>query len=58
MTAFRSYSLRRHRKFIPANRLGKVKMIVQSTVGLGFVAWGVFAPGGFDIPVALGGDRP
>ena len=53
MTAFRSYSLRRHRKFIPANGLGKAKMIVQSTVGLAFVAYGTFSPGGFDIPVAV-----
>lgn len=52
MTLFRSYSLRRHRKFIPANGLGKAKMIVQSTVGLALVAYGTFSPGGFDIPVA------
>lgn len=52
MTIFRSFSLRRYRKFIPANRLGKVKMIVQSTAGLAFVAYGYFSPGGFDIPVA------
>jgi CDP-diacylglycerol--glycerol-3-phosphate 3-phosphatidyltransferase len=52
MTLFRSYSLRRHRKFIPANRLGKVKMIVQSTVGLAFVAYGTLI-GGFEIPVGV-----
>lgn len=52
MTAFRSYSFHRYRKFIPANRLGKAKMVVQSTVGLAFVAYGYFRSGGFDIPVA------
>ena len=39
MTVFRSYSLWRYRQFIPANRLGKVKMIVQSTVGLAIIAY-------------------
>ncbi len=34
MTAFRSYSLRRHRRFIPASRLGRFKMLAQSMVGL------------------------
>jgi|GEM_PF-2542868 len=34
MTAFRSYSLHRHKRFIPANTLGKIKMIVQSVFGL------------------------
>ena len=49
MTAFRSYSLRRHRKFIPANRLGKVKMVAQSTVGLAVITYAYFWNGGFDI---------
>lgn len=53
MTVFRSYSLRRHRKFIPANRWGKAKMIVQSTVGLAFVAYGYLFGRGFDIPVVV-----
>jgi CDP-diacylglycerol--glycerol-3-phosphate 3-phosphatidyltransferase len=57
MTVFRSYSLRRHRKFIPANGLGKVKMIVQSTVGLAFVAYGYFTSAGpaagFALPVPV-----
>jgi len=53
MTAFRSYSLRRYRKFIPANRLGKVKMIVQSTVGVALVAYAYFFNGGFDIPLPV-----
>lgn len=52
MTAFRSYSLRRHRKFIPANRLGKVKMVVQSAVGLAVVSYAIFVRGGFDFPAA------
>jgi CDP-diacylglycerol--glycerol-3-phosphate 3-phosphatidyltransferase len=34
MTIFRAYSLRRYNKFIPANLLGKAKMILQSTFGL------------------------
>jgi CDP-diacylglycerol--glycerol-3-phosphate 3-phosphatidyltransferase len=51
MTVFRSYSLRRHRKFIPANWLGKAKMIVQSTAGLALVAYGYYYS--FDIPVAV-----
>lgn len=53
MTLFRAYSLRRYQKFIPANRLGKVKMIVQSTVGLAIVAYAYFWNGGFDIAVAV-----
>jgi CDP-diacylglycerol--glycerol-3-phosphate 3-phosphatidyltransferase len=53
MTIFRSYSLRRHRQFIPANSLGKAKMIVQSTVGLAFVTYGVFVERGFDLPVVV-----
>lgn len=52
MTLFRSYSLRRYQKFIPANRLGKVKMIVQSTVGLALVAYGTLG-GGFGLPVVV-----
>jgi len=48
MTAFRSYSLRRHGRFIPANRLGKLKMIAQSVVGLGVVAYAYWHRGGFD----------
>jgi CDP-diacylglycerol--glycerol-3-phosphate 3-phosphatidyltransferase len=53
MTAFRSYSLRCHRKFIPANRLGKAKMIVQSTVGVALVAYAYFFGGGFDFSPAV-----
>ncbi len=34
MTAFRAYSLRRHGRYIPASRLGRTKMLVQSVVGL------------------------
>jgi len=53
MTAFRSYSLRRHRKFIPANRLGKAKMVLQSTVGVALLAYAVFSGDGFHVPLAL-----
>jgi CDP-diacylglycerol--glycerol-3-phosphate 3-phosphatidyltransferase len=48
MTLFRSYSLRRYRKFIPANWLGKAKMIVQSTVGIAIIAYAYLWNGGFD----------
>jgi len=34
MTVFRAYSLRRHGRYIPASRLGRSKMLVQSVVGL------------------------
>ena len=34
ITAFRSYSLRRHGRFIPASRLGRAKMLAQSVAGL------------------------
>jgi CDP-diacylglycerol--glycerol-3-phosphate 3-phosphatidyltransferase len=53
MTVFRSYSLRRHRRFIPANGLGKVKMVLQSTVGLGILAYAFLVNGGFDLPQAV-----
>ena len=49
MTVFRSYSLRRHQRFIPANRLGKVKMILQSTVGLAILAYAYLINGGVDL---------
>jgi CDP-diacylglycerol--glycerol-3-phosphate 3-phosphatidyltransferase len=55
MTLFRAYSLRRYQKFIPANRLGKVKMVVQSTVGVAIIACAYLWNDGFDIaaPVVL-----
>ena len=53
MTVFRAYSLRRYQKFIPANRLGKVKMIVQSTVGLVIIAYAYLWNVGFDIAAAV-----
>jgi len=53
MTIFRSYSLRRFRRFIPANRLGKTKMILQSTTGLAILSYAYVINGGFDIPGAL-----
>jgi CDP-diacylglycerol--glycerol-3-phosphate 3-phosphatidyltransferase len=34
MTVFRSYSLRRHGRYIPASSMGRTKMFVQSVVGL------------------------
>lgn len=49
MTVFRAYSLRRHKKFIPASALGKAKMIVQSTVGVAIITYVYFWNGGFDI---------
>ena len=49
MTVFRSYSLRRHRRFIPANRHGKAKMILQSTVGLAILGYAYLINGGFDL---------
>jgi CDP-diacylglycerol--glycerol-3-phosphate 3-phosphatidyltransferase len=53
MTIFRSYSFRRHRRFIPANRLGKVKMVLQSTAGLGILAYAFLVNGGFDLPALV-----
>lgn len=53
MTLFRAYSRRRYRKFIPANRLGKVKMIVQSTVGMAIIAYAYLWKGAFDVAVGL-----
>lgn len=42
MTVFRAYSLRRHHRFIPANRLGKFKMVVQSVFGLSVISAAFF----------------
>ena len=53
MTVFRSYRLRRHRRFIPANRLGKVKMILQSAAGLTILVYAHVINGSFDIPVPV-----
>jgi CDP-diacylglycerol--glycerol-3-phosphate 3-phosphatidyltransferase len=47
LTLFRAYSLRRYKTFIPANRWGKVKMILQSTVGIVLIAYAYFWNGGF-----------
>lgn len=56
MTLFRSYSLRRHRRFIPANRWGKLKMFLQSAVGLTILGVAYLTGVGFDIhEVVLGG---
>jgi len=53
VTLFRSYSLRRRGRFIPANRLGKYKMILQSVVGLSIVGYAYLWNGGFDIPTGI-----
>ncbi len=53
MTLFRAYSLRRHRKFIPASALGKVKMTAQCTVGLAIISYVYFWKGHFAISSAL-----
>ena len=47
VTLFRSYSLRRYHTFIPANRWGKVKMILQSTAGILLIAYAYLWNGGF-----------
>lgn len=47
LTLFRAYSLRRYGVFIPANRWGKVKMVLQSTFGLVLVAYAYLLNGGF-----------
>jgi cardiolipin synthase len=52
MTLFRVYSLRRHKTFIPANRLGKAKMILQSTFGVVLIAYAYLWNGGFHFPEA------
>ncbi len=54
MTLFRAYSLRRHRKFIPANRLGKAKMIMQSVAGVGLLA-AIYGFGPARVPLWLAG---
>ena len=54
MTVFRSYSLRRRRRFIPANRWGKFKMFLQSSVGLTILGVAYLTGVGFDIrPIVL-----
>lgn len=37
VTILRAYSLRRHGRYIPASRLGRTKMLVQSVVGIGLL---------------------
>ncbi len=51
MTVFRSYSLRRHGRYIPASPLGRTKMLVQSVLGLGIL--GVTHWAGVAVPVAV-----
>jgi CDP-diacylglycerol--glycerol-3-phosphate 3-phosphatidyltransferase len=53
MTLFRAYSLRRHRKFIPASNLGKVKMTAQCTVGLAIISYVYFWKGDFHVSGTL-----
>jgi CDP-diacylglycerol--glycerol-3-phosphate 3-phosphatidyltransferase len=48
MTLIRAYSVRRHKKFIPANRWGKVKMVLQSTFGVVLIYYATFLNGGYD----------
>ncbi len=50
MTVFRSYSLRRHGRYIPASRWGRTKMFVQSVVGLTIL--GMTHLAGISVPVA------
>jgi CDP-diacylglycerol--glycerol-3-phosphate 3-phosphatidyltransferase len=49
MTLFRAYSLRLRRRFIPANRWGKLKMFLQSAVGLTILGVAYLTGVGFDI---------
>ncbi|MCI0452480.1 MAG: CDP-alcohol phosphatidyltransferase family protein [Candidatus Latescibacteria bacterium] len=55
MTVFRSYSLRRHGRYIPASPFGRTKMLVQSVVGLGILGathiLGIAVP----VPMVVGG---
>lgn len=53
MTLFRTYSLHRYKIFIPANSWGKVKMILQSAVGVGLIAYAYLLNGGFGISPAF-----
>jgi CDP-diacylglycerol--glycerol-3-phosphate 3-phosphatidyltransferase len=53
MTLFRAYSLRRFKKFIPANRLGKAKMILQSTFGLLVLGYAYLLDAGFGFPLPV-----
>lgn len=53
MTLFRTYSFRRYKKFIPANALGKAKMILQSTFGLFILGVPYIGGGGFDFNLPL-----
>jgi phosphatidylglycerophosphate synthase len=53
ITLFRAYSLRRHGTFIPANRWGKVKMILQSTFGVVLIAYAYIWNGGFQFTLTV-----
>ncbi|HXV14501.1 MAG TPA: CDP-alcohol phosphatidyltransferase family protein [Candidatus Krumholzibacteria bacterium] len=55
MTVFRSYSLRRHGRYIPASRFGRTKMLVQSVVGLGILGATHLAGIAVPVPVVVGG---
>ncbi len=55
MTAFRSYSLRRHGRYIPASRFGRIKMLVQSVVGLGVLGGTHLASIAIPVQVVVGG---
>ncbi len=51
VTALRTFSLRRRGRFIPASRLGRVKMLTQSIVGLTLLSVTHFL--GAEIPVRV-----
>ena len=53
VTLFRSYSLRRKRTFIMASRLGKLKMVFQSIVGICFLIYAYFIEPGGPLPVSI-----
>ena len=53
MTVFRSYSLRRHGRYIPASGLGRRKMLIQSVAGLSIL--GATHLAGLEVPPLLVG---
>jgi len=53
MTVFRAYSLRRYGRYIPASRLGRKKMLVQSVAGLSVLSATHLA--GLEVPRILVG---
>ncbi|MDH4038307.1 MAG: CDP-alcohol phosphatidyltransferase family protein [Candidatus Krumholzibacteria bacterium] len=51
VTLLRAYSLRRHGRFIPASRFGRIKMLTQSIVGLTLLSVMHFL--GREVPVVV-----